>query len=155
MFERGAWYVVIQAILLGMLFFGPSGPSVLPKGMEGIGIPLRIIGQGIVFIGIVFALVAALQLGRNLTPLPRPRDGAQFVDRGLYKLVRHPIYFGVILIGLGWFLMTLGMLTFAGVLLLFLFFDLKSRKEEAWLVEAFPEYSAYRLRVSKLIPAIY
>ena len=35
---------------------------------------------------------------------------------------------------------------------LFAFFDAKARHKERWLVEAFPEYPAYRQRVRRLIP---
>ncbi len=155
MIERGAWYVVMQAILLGMLFFGPVGSSVLPRGMEGFAYILKIIGQGIFFIGLVIAVIAAIQLGKNLTPLPCPKANSQFVDRGLYKLVRHPIYFGVILIAFGWLLITFGVLTLVCFVALIFFFDIKSRKEEVWLVREFPAYAAYQLRVRKLIPKIY
>ena len=33
-------------------------------------------------------------------------------------------------------------------------FDAKSRREEAWLAERFPEYPLYRRRVAKLIPGL-
>ena len=36
-----------------------------------------------------------------------------------------------------------------------MFFDIKSRREEVWLAEHFPEYAAYQRRVRKLIPFIY
>jgi protein-S-isoprenylcysteine O-methyltransferase Ste14 len=35
------------------------------------------------------------------------------------------------------------------------FFDLKSRREEAWLLVAYPGYAAYRARVRRLVPFIY
>ena len=35
------------------------------------------------------------------------------------------------------------------------FFDLKARREEAWLVAAYPAYAAYRARVRKLVPFIH
>jgi protein-S-isoprenylcysteine O-methyltransferase Ste14 len=38
---------------------------------------------------------------------------------------------------------------------LFIFFDLKSRREERWLMEAYPGYAKYRQRVRKLIPFVY
>ena len=40
-------------------------------------------------------------------------------------------------------------------LLLLGFFDLKSRREEAWLIEVYRDYADYRRRVKKLIPGIY
>jgi protein-S-isoprenylcysteine O-methyltransferase Ste14 len=36
--------------------------------------------------------------------------------------------------------------------LLFAFFALKSRREEAWLEARFPEYASYRARTPRLIP---
>jgi len=38
---------------------------------------------------------------------------------------------------------------------LFIFFDLKSRREERWLREAYPEYGDYQKRVKKLVPWVY
>ncbi len=38
---------------------------------------------------------------------------------------------------------------------LFVLLDVKSRREERWLVEKFPEYPAYQRRVRKLIPFVY
>ncbi|RPI93163.1 MAG: isoprenylcysteine carboxylmethyltransferase family protein, partial [Chloroflexi bacterium] len=44
-------------------------------------------------------------------------------------------------------------LIYAG--LLFVFFDIKTRREERWLARKFPEYAGYQQRVRKLIPFIY
>jgi protein-S-isoprenylcysteine O-methyltransferase Ste14 len=57
--------------------------------------------------------------------------------------------------GYGWSLLVQGWLTLAYVTLMFDFLDLKSRREERWLVEKFPAYVQYRKRVRKLIPFIY
>jgi protein-S-isoprenylcysteine O-methyltransferase Ste14 len=38
---------------------------------------------------------------------------------------------------------------------LLIFFDIKSRKEEEWLLEKFPDYKTYQQRTKKLIPLIY
>ncbi len=44
-------------------------------------------------------------------------------------------------------------LALAGVVLLF--FDAKARREEAWLVEKYSAYAAYRREVRKLLPGLY
>jgi protein-S-isoprenylcysteine O-methyltransferase Ste14 len=46
-------------------------------------------------------------------------------------------------------------LTTAYALLLFIFFAIKSRREERLLEKKFPEYAAYRKRVRRLIPFVY
>ena len=67
----------------------------------------------------------------------------------------HPIYSGVILGSFGWGLMNNSLLTLLLVLILFVFFDLKSRREERWLSEKYANYVTYQVRVRKLIPLIY
>ena len=154
-FARGGLYVLIQALLLVLLFFGPSSLSGEKLWTGRISDWLVWLGWILFLASSVFSVVAAFQLGSNLTPLPRPKAGSKFVRSGLYRLVRHPIYFGVILLSVAWFLITQGELTLAYAGLIFLFFDVKSRKEEQWLVTTFPEYSDYQKHVRKLLPLIY
>ena len=48
-----------------------------------------------------------------------------------------------------------GWLTLGYVVVLFILLDLKSRREEEWLLLRFPGYAAYRSKVRKLIPFVY
>jgi len=116
---------------------------------------LRVLGGLLLAIGGVLGTLGILALGRNLSPFPKPIVGGSLVTNGVYGIVRHPIYTGLILGTLGWGLLMSSVLgvILAGVL--FLFFDRKSRREEAWLMETYPGYAEYRGRVKKLIPGIY
>ena len=100
-------------------------------------------------------LAAFRELGRNLTPLPRPRDDAVLVETGIYAAIRHPIYAGLILGGLGWSGLTRSLLAVAVTALLAIYLDLKSRREEAWLGERYTAYGAYRKRTKRLVPGLY
>jgi protein-S-isoprenylcysteine O-methyltransferase Ste14 len=51
--------------------------------------------------------------------------------------------------------MVSGWLTLLYVAALFALLDIKSRHEERWLAQKFPEYAAYQRRVRKLIPFLY
>lgn len=151
---NGIGFVLVQAILLGMLFFGP----VRLNASEVCGVQnesLQWLGYAIFIVGSSIAIRAAFHLGKNLTPLPKPKDNAELVQTGLYGWVRHPIYFGVIVLALGWGLIQQTLLVWIYVLALIIFFDIKSRKEERWLVERFSTYADYQGRVRKLIPWIY
>jgi protein-S-isoprenylcysteine O-methyltransferase Ste14 len=152
---RGEWYVIIQLILLALIVFGPRN---LPNS-NGWPTPWDTVG---VILGLIFGLLGGLlglagvmSLGSNLTAVPHPKDDASHVQSGAYKFVRHPIYSGIILAAIGFAFVTNGTLTFLYILILFLFFDIKSRREEEWLTEKFPTYPAYQKQVRKLIPFIY
>ena len=150
--SRGELYVVVQAILLIALFFGPKDIFSLPAMLNQ---TLWWIGQILFYSGIVIAIWAAILLGPNLTPLPKPKPSGEFIQSGLYRFVRHPIYFGVILVCFGWASIEQTLYTLVLAIILLIFFDLKSRQEEIWLTEKFSEYDIYKQNTKKLIPFIY
>jgi protein-S-isoprenylcysteine O-methyltransferase Ste14 len=69
-------------------------------------------------------------LSQNLTPLPHLRDEGQLVKTGIYGLVRHPMYSGVIYIALAYVSWQMSWVHLVGSIVLFVFLDAKSRKEE-------------------------
>jgi len=150
--SRGELYVLVQAILLIALFFGPKDVFGLPDKLNQ---TLWWIGQILFYSGIVIAIWAAILLGPNLTPLPKPKPSGQLIQTGLYKLVRHPIYFGVILVSFGWAGIEQTIYTLVLAFILLIFFELKSRQEERWLTQKFFEYDVYKQNTKKLIPYIY
>ncbi|QWD93966.1 isoprenylcysteine carboxylmethyltransferase family protein [Polynucleobacter sp. MG-Unter2-18] len=152
-FERGAWYVVIQGILIGLILFGPQGSLLISS--EPLASILQSCGIAIGLLATLIMVIAVINLGKNLTPLPCPKNNAILIQNGLYQLVRHPIYFGVLLAALAWLLIFPGIYILIYAIGLFFLFDVKARREEVWLVERFPDYRDYQRRVKKLIPAIY
>jgi protein-S-isoprenylcysteine O-methyltransferase Ste14 len=93
-------------------------------------------------------------LGSNVTPLPKPKDEGTLVRTGLYAHMRHPIYTAFDLLAFGWALATASLPRLLLAVMLAAFFDAKANREEAWLVERFPEYPAYRKRVGKFLPGL-
>jgi protein-S-isoprenylcysteine O-methyltransferase Ste14 len=150
--SRGELYVVVQAILLIALFFGPRDLFGLPVTINQ---PLWLAGQILFYLGIAIAVWAAILLGPNLTPLPKPKANGELIQAGLYRIVRHPIYFGVILVCFGWAAIEQTLYSFVLAVILLIFFDLKSKQEEIWLIEKFSNYETYRKKTKKLIPWIY
>src|SRR5690349_637761 len=116
------------------------------------------------FVGSVLGILAAVFLGsgiaqlwwaRAFTYVPRPREDGHLVKNGAYRLVRHPIYSGLILGALGIAIGTASAGTLIATGLLAIVLDLKRRREEIWLADRFPGYADYRAHTKALIPFLY
>jgi protein-S-isoprenylcysteine O-methyltransferase Ste14 len=147
--------VVAQGVLFLLVLFGPRHLPGLSPWPVWLSETAFVLGIALLVAGSMLGLSAVLGLGKNLTPLPYPKDGAPFVQSGAYALVRHPIYASAIQLGFAYALLVHGTLTLAYALLLIAFFDVKSRREERWLVARHPAYPEYQRRVHRLIPFVY
>lgn len=153
--SRGEWYVIFQFFLFALVAFGPGWLDVhlhLPQGWR---IAALVAGIALGGTGAILILAGLWWLGDNLSPLPHPKDNATLVQTGPYHLVRHPIYGGLVVGAAGWALINASIMTLVYAALLLVFFDIKSRREERWLMKKFPDYADYRTRVRKLIPFVY
>jgi protein-S-isoprenylcysteine O-methyltransferase Ste14 len=150
--RRGEGWFVVQIVLLATVALaGGLGPDWSgPARTAGIVLGAILVGQG----GLLAAR-GVLDLRENLSVFPRPPAGARLVDTGAYRLVRHPIYGGLILGALSWSLVTASTPAMAGTAVLALFLDLKSRREELWLGRQFDGYGAYRARTRRFVPWLY
>ncbi len=152
---HGEWYVIAQVALIVLVFFGPRNIpawAIWTTPFTWLGS----IGGGIILLaGMLLLAVAIFRLGSNLTPIPYPKDEGTLIDAGPYRIVRHPMYCGGILIAFGWGLLIHGWLTLGYAIIMLVFLDIKSRREEHWLKEKFSGYGEYQKRVRKLIPFIY
>ena len=152
---RGEWFVVAQIVLIVLVFFGPRNFRVWPSWTAPFTWLSSIGGAIILLAGILLLVVAIFRLGSNLTPVPYPKDEGTLIETGPYRLVRHPMYCGGILIAFGWGLLIHGWITLGYAIIMLVFFDIKSRREEKWLNAKFSSYGDYQKRVRKLIPFVY
>jgi protein-S-isoprenylcysteine O-methyltransferase Ste14 len=120
-------------------------------------------GDAVRWLGVVlFAAGGALRiwpvfvLGRRFSGLVAIQPGHTLVTSGIYGVIRHPSYLGLLVGSLGW---ALAFRSALGVLLTALLIPpLVARigAEERLLRTQFgDEYNAYRSRTSRLIPGIY
>jgi len=150
---RGGWWVVAQFPLLLLAYLIPDWTG---NHITGSLVSTLIhAGQALLIVGALLTSAGVVSLGRWLTPFPRPLPQSQLRTTGAYALVRHPLYSGILLMAVGWSLLSLSIAGLAFDAVLFVFFDRKAAREEIWLAGKFPDYAAYRQRVKKLIPWIY
>jgi protein-S-isoprenylcysteine O-methyltransferase Ste14 len=141
---------------MALVFFGPRTLDGLPDWPPTLARIMRIVGAAFVVGGSGLLLAGLLQLGsRSLSLLPSPRRHAKLIQTGPYRLVRHPMYAGGIVLAYGWALAVHGWLTLVYATVLAVFLDIKSTREERWLLEKFPDYPDYQRRVCKLIPFVH
>jgi protein-S-isoprenylcysteine O-methyltransferase Ste14 len=115
---------------------------------------LLVIGVLSLVCGLVVAVMGATGLGSSLTANPAPLPGATMKADGVYAVVRHPIYAGLLQVALGVALMS-GPWALVPALALVVLLDLKRRVEEEFLVGTYPEYAAYREDVRwALVPGL-
>lgn len=154
---RGEGWLALQgacfALIVAAIAAAPHEPVTDPGAVGArqlVGYLLGMVGAVLIGSGI-----AELRRARALAALPRPRTEAALAQTGAYRLVRHPIYGGLILGALGLAVITPWAGTFIAVGLLALVLDLKRRREEAWLIDRYPGYAAYRARTKALLPYLY
>ena len=148
---RGEGWVAIQFVLFALIAVAGGALGGQPGGAA------QVVGVVAIALGGAVAAWAglALQRGRALTAVPHPPDGAELVDVGPYALIRHPIYSGIVLAAVGWSVARGSGAALAASVVLLVFFDLKRRREEAWLLERLAGYEAYSARTRALVPFLY
>lgn len=149
---RGGVWVLAQVSAMLLVF-------VIPVWF-GIGhlIPdqaLSLAGVAATVLGILLAIWGLVSLGDALTPFPKPLYEASLHRQGAYKLMRHPIYAGLILTSFGWTLWWLSPIGVLCVLMLAIFFDRKAAYEEIWLRQKYKKYADYMSEIKKFIPGVY
>lgn len=144
--SRGSSWVRAQIVLFILITLALVADGVLPTfELDWI----RVLGFVVLIAGGGLVLASARSLGQALTPLPEPVPGAAMVEDGPYRLARHPMYGGVILLFLGASIALDSVIAVALSVLLLGFFFMKSSYEERQLRIAYPAYSSYRRRVRK------
>jgi protein-S-isoprenylcysteine O-methyltransferase Ste14 len=136
-----------------------AGPWVAAYGIWEIGDYDRVffIGMIIFIIGFAVRWMAIYQLGKMFTVNVTITEGHTLKTSGLYKIVRHPSYTGLLLIiaGLG-----VCLNSWASFLILlvpsFIALNYRITIEEKALTEEFgTQYDNYKRRVKRLIPGMY
>lgn len=112
-------------------------------------------GWASIAIGAVMAGGGFAALGRKLSPLPRPAADGRLITTGMFGVVRHPMYSGLVLAAAGWAIAHANLPQLVMAAAIGVFLDLKATHEEALLAARFPNYADYQRQVRKMIPWVY
>jgi protein-S-isoprenylcysteine O-methyltransferase Ste14 len=139
--------VVVVVILVRLGAFRGHGLDTDPR-RAAIGLVLFALGLG-------FAIWARVHIGRNWgTPMSQ-KDEPELVTSGPYHLVRHPIYSGILLAGVGT-AVALSWQWLIAVALAGVYIVYSATVEERYLSEQLPaEYPGYKRSTKMLVPFIF
>jgi protein-S-isoprenylcysteine O-methyltransferase Ste14 len=140
--------VAAQGVLLAALVLLPGGSAwTVPGWLAGVLLGVRVLGLGICAVGL-------LHLGSSLTASPVPLPEAELRSDGLYRLVRHPVYTGLLVFA--WAdAAASGSWAQAGcALALTTLLTGKAVWEERMLAATHPGYVGYTARTGRFLPRL-
>ncbi|WP_432258845.1 methyltransferase family protein [Cupriavidus sp. TMH.W2] len=154
--DRGNRWVLAAFGVLGLL------AAYLPPFTDRIGFwtldrdTMRWIGVALFAGGGVLRLWPVFVLGRRFSGLVAIQPGHTLVTTGIYGVIRHPSYLGLLISSLGW---VLAFRSGVGVVLTLLMVPAllaRIRAEEALLRDQFGDaYASYCARTWRMLPGIY
>lgn len=146
----------IPTLAGGVLLFLPDPP--LGLGRPAVARTALTDASGVVVccLGLALAVWSRITLAGNWSSTVTLKKGHELVERGPYRLVRHPIYSAILLMAVGSAVTFDRIGCWLGVLLLFTGFWIKLRQEERLMALHFPsEYPGYMRRVRALVPYLF
>lgn len=154
--DRGSllllWVTILTSLSLGPRYGDTHAPNIF-AGAQWI----RYVDLACLIIGLAIRWTAIVSLGRSFSANVAIRAEQQLKTGGLYRFVRHPSYFGLLLIIIAVGLHTRNWIAFAIVAIPpFVALSYRIHVEETALKTAFGSaYDVYSTHTKRLIPGVY
>ena len=137
--------VFLQFFIISLHFF--QWKIIPQKQIMQVSTFSYLMGFLIIIISLIIFLVAIKDLGSNLSPLPRPKKNINLVTTGIYRFTRHPMYYSLIFISIGVFIIKLSIYYLFLTISLALIIKFKIALEEKYLMNEFKNYLLYKNKV--------
>ncbi len=152
---RGAQVVYTLAVDAGFVLM--VAPVLRALGPRLYALPMSVAWAlvGAVVAGLALCWWARRRLGRNWSWNVTLKKDHAIIDSGPYRFVRHPIYTGLIVAGVGTAVLEAKVLSFAGFAVMTAGLWIKARLEERFLSHELGDaYRAYARRTGMLLPGL-
>ena len=117
--------------------------------------PILVTAAALCICGVGLCFWARAVLGRNWSGTVTLKENHELIVRGPYRLVRHPIYTGLLAMVIATAIQQGHFGGIIGLILIFVSLWIKSSYEEEVMRKQFPDqYVAYRERVKRIIPFV-
>ena len=147
-FLKGAYEIILvssQFFIISLHFF--KWEFIPQKQIIQVSPFSYLLGSLIIIMAFLILLVAIKALGRNLSPFPRPIKNSNLITTGIYRFVRHPMYYSLIFISFGVFITKLSIYYLFLSISLVLIIKFKIALEEQYLNNKFKNYKLYKNEV--------
>ena len=110
------------------------------------------LGIALSAIGLAIVIIAQLQMGDSWRLGLNKSEKTVLIQRGFFRFSRNPIYLGILISNIGFFLMMPNALSFAFLVTSYIALEIKIRLEEQYLTQTHPiEYANYKSGVRRWI----
>ena len=117
------------------------------KLIQGEFLVINYISNFLIILALIFIIFSVKDLGKSLSPMPRPKENSKLITIGIYRIMRHPMYYSLIIISLGLFIKSFTIYNFILSILLTFIISNKIKIEEEYLTKRFNKYTLYKKEV--------
>ncbi len=131
------WFLVQMLLLCAVFAAGLQFPGSTPH----MWIPVA--GMVLTVFSALIAVAGIHAMRGHISAFPRPASGSKLVTAGIYRWMRHPMYFGLVMLSVGWAMWCVSAPAFLLTAVLAMFLKRKAALEDQWLAELHPGYREY------------
>jgi protein-S-isoprenylcysteine O-methyltransferase Ste14 len=154
--DTGNRWIFIPFLVIGLLLGWLPAYTDRREIMTIDGDAVRYFGLALWVVGCMVRIAPVFVLGRRFSGLVAIQEGHQLVTDGLYRVIRHPSYLGLLLALFGWALIFRSAIGVLVSLLLIPPLVARMNSEEALLESEFgARYADYRRHTWRLLPFVY
>ena len=101
----------------------------------------------LIVVASIFIIFSLKELGKSISPMPRPKQNSKLITSGIYTILRHPMYYSLIVISIGFFMKSFTIYNLILTILLTFIIINKIKLEEEYLTKKFHNYTLYKNEV--------
>ena len=143
--KKEFFVVISQFIIIALHFIKLNLFS--QKLFQGEFLTFIYISNFLITLALITIVFSAKDLGKSLSPMPRPKENSKLITSGIYSFFRHPMYYSLIIISFSFFLKSLTIYNLILSILLTFIISNKIKAEEEYLTKKFHSYTSYKNEV--------
>ena len=117
------------------------------KLIQGEFMTIICISNFLITLALIIIVFSAKDLGKSLSPMPRPKENSKLITSGIYRFLKHPMYYSLIIISFSFFIKSFTIYNLILSILLIFVISKKINIEEEYLTKKFHKYTLYKNEV--------